>query len=45
MSQSSNFKSPSFSYKTSHRKLFVNFLSGALGVGIGLVIGSYLGWL
>lgn len=35
----------SIKYKQSHLKIISNFFSGALGVGIGLIIGSYLGWL
>lgn len=45
MSQINSFKFYPANYKPSHLKLISSFFSGALGVGIGLIIGSYLGWL
>jgi hypothetical protein len=31
--------------KTSHLELFWSLTSGAIGVGIGIAIGSWLGWI
>lgn len=45
MSQIKSFKFYPTSYKASHLKIVSNFFSGALGVGVGLIIGNYLGWL
>ncbi|MGK7947224.1 MAG: hypothetical protein AB4368_00050 [Xenococcaceae cyanobacterium] len=45
MSQIKGFKFYRTSYKASHLKIVSNFFSGGLGVGLGLIIGNYLGWL
>ena len=41
MSQPNTFKLS----KSSNLELFWNLISGATGVGIGIAIASYLGWI
>jgi hypothetical protein len=31
--------------KYSNLEIFINFFSGAVGVGIGIVIANFLGWI
>ncbi|MDJ0690591.1 MAG: hypothetical protein QNJ41_19040 [Xenococcaceae cyanobacterium MO_188.B32] len=45
MNQLNNSKLYLFNHKHFHLKIISNFFSGLVGVGIGLIIGSYLGWL